>query len=263
MHKLGRKTMGPTTVTSGTMQAPAAKPLTDGASRDRFFFGGMAIAAALTVFAGFARTYYLRSWTGVQVASPLVHVHAVLFTAWILLFFFQVALVARGRRDLHKRLGIAGAALALAMLIVGYQTSIASARRGFMGQFPNEPTGFIDALAFLTLGLGDILLFAIFVAAAFWYRSQAQMHKRLMMLATISLLSAALTRFPLGHARLPFTILGLTAFLLAGPIYDWGTRGRVHPANLWGGLLILISGALRPVIGNSQPWHTFAQWLVR
>ena len=107
------------------------------------------------------------------------------------------------------------------------------------------------------------LTFAILVLAALCFRSRAQLHKRLMTLATISLLPAALTRFPLGPARLPFALLALLGFLAAGPIYDWKTRGRVHAANLWGGLFILISGALRPVIGNSQPWHNFAQWLIR
>lgn len=235
----------------------------DGVSREAAFYGGAAIAAVLTVFAGFARTYYLRAWTGAQVASPLVHVHAAIFTAWFLLLIIQVALVAKSRQDVHQRLGIGGAALALAMMAVGYQISIAAARRGFMGQFPNEATGFVDALAFLALGLGDILLFAIFVIAAFWFRSQAPTHKRLMMLATISLLPAAVTRFPLGHARLPIAFAALTSFLVAGPIYDWKTLARVHAANLWGGLLILISVAVRPVIGNSQPWHNFAQWLIR
>jgi len=84
-----------------------------------------------------------------------------------------------------------------------------------------------------------------------------------MMLATISLLPAALTRFPLGRARLPFVFIALIGFLAAGPIYDWKYRGRIHAANLWGGLFILISMAVRPLIGNSQPWHNFAHWLIR
>jgi len=56
----------------------------------------------------------------------------------------------------------------------------------------------VDALAFLTLGLGDILTFAIFVVAALYFRAQSQAHKRLMILATISLLPRALARIPLG-----------------------------------------------------------------
>jgi len=116
------------------------------------FLRGVAIAAGLTVFGGFARTYYLRAWTGVRVHSALVHVHAVVFTAWILLLTAQITLVERNRRDLHKRLGIAGGGLAIVMLVVGYQASIAAACKGFIGQFPNESSGFKNAAAFLTLG---------------------------------------------------------------------------------------------------------------
>jgi hypothetical protein len=232
--------------------------------REGTFFNGMAIAVALTVFAGFARTYYLRAWTGAPpVPSALVHVHAVVFTAWIFLLFVQIALVEKGHRDLHRRLGVAGGGLALMMIALGYFGPIASARRGFMGQFPNEPTGFVDPLAFLILGLGDILLFGIFIVAALYFRSQGQIHKRLMMLATISLLPAALARIPLGRGRVPFAAAALVGFLAAGPIYDWKTRGRIHAANLWGGVLILISVPLRPLIGNSGMWHKFAQWLVQ
>src|SRR5262249_3307574 len=107
----------------------------------------------------------------------LVHVHAITFTAWILLFAVQSALVERKQRPLHKRLGIAGAGLAATMIVLGYRVSISAARRGFMGQFPRETGGFNDALAFLTLGLGDVLTFATFVVAAFWFRARAQVHK--------------------------------------------------------------------------------------
>ena len=87
-------------------------------------------------------------------------------------------------------------------------------------------------------------------------------HKRLMLLATINLLPAALMRFPLGSARLPFAFTTVACLLGAGPIFDWSTRRRVHAAYVWGGLLILVSGPLRPIIGNSTAWHSVAQWLV-
>jgi hypothetical protein len=158
--------------------------------------------------------------------------------------------------------GTVAGVLAAAMVVVGYMVSIAGARRGFMGQFPNEPTGFVDALAFLTLGLGDIVLFALFAGAGLWLRAKPEAHKRLMMLATVSLLSAAATRLPIGRARLPFAFTVVTAFLLVGPIYDRARSGRAHPIYVWGGLAIVVSGALRPVVGNTQAWHRVAEWLI-
>jgi hypothetical protein len=73
-----------------------------GPARDRWFFTGMALAAALTVFVGFARCYYLRSAFGGPPLPPLVHLHGVLFTAWILLFVTQTSLVAASRWDLQS-----------------------------------------------------------------------------------------------------------------------------------------------------------------
>jgi hypothetical protein len=217
----------------------------------------------LTVFAGFSKTYYLKTWTGTPGLSLLVHAHGIVFTAWILFFLAQVMLVANRQTAVHRRLGVPGGALACALIVLGYLTAIAGARSGFIGQFPNEPTGFDDALAFLALGLGDILLFAVFVALALLARSRPETHKRLMLLATINLLPAALTRYSLGPARVPFAILALCAFLAAGPVHDWIARRRVHPVYVWGGLIMLISGPLRPLIGNTAGWHTFARWLIR
>src|SRR4026207_85778 len=91
--------------------------------RSRRSFVGMAIAAVATVFFGFAPSYYLRSFTHTAVyptglpVSPslpaLVHVHALAFSAWILLFLVQTTLIAIDRRYLHRGLGVAGAMLAL------------------------------------------------------------------------------------------------------------------------------------------------------
>jgi hypothetical protein len=70
----------------------------------------MALASALTVFTGFARTYYLRSvFDGPAVPTPLVHLHGAVFTAWILVFVAQTSLVAARRTDLHRRLGVVAA----------------------------------------------------------------------------------------------------------------------------------------------------------
>jgi hypothetical protein len=64
--------------------------------RDRWFFTGMAVAALLTVFTGFAPTYYLGHFFEARPVSTLVHVHGALFTSWILLFFTQTSLIAAG-----------------------------------------------------------------------------------------------------------------------------------------------------------------------
>jgi len=90
-----------------------ASAVLQGRNRDRRFFTGMAIAAALTVFIGFAPTYYLGNFFDARPVSTLVHIHGVVSTSWILLFVAQTSLVAAGRTDLHRRLGVAGGVLAV------------------------------------------------------------------------------------------------------------------------------------------------------
>src|SRR5258708_7457425 len=140
--------------------APKALPQSsahDVGRHDRLFYGGMAIAMGLTVVAGFAPTYYLRFLSGGPRATlsggpfgALVHVHGALFTAWVLLFIVQTALVASSRVAVHRRLGIAGAALATAMVVAGTSIAIATAARG------SAPVG-VDPLAFLVIPIFDMV----------------------------------------------------------------------------------------------------------
>jgi hypothetical protein len=99
---------------------PAARSQHQTTSLDRIFYSGMAILMALTVFVGFAPTFYLRAWfgppiSGARTLTPLVYVHGAIFSAWVVLFIIQTALVAARRVTMHRRLGIAGVLLAVAM----------------------------------------------------------------------------------------------------------------------------------------------------
>jgi hypothetical protein len=87
------------------VSVPHALPLSTIARsrRDRWFFGSMAVAAALTVFCGFAPTYYFKTADSGPALSPLVHLHGVVFTAWMVLYVFQTALIAAKRTVLHRR----------------------------------------------------------------------------------------------------------------------------------------------------------------
>ncbi|MDQ6892331.1 MAG: hypothetical protein M3167_06590 [Acidobacteriota bacterium] len=224
----------------------------------------MAIALGLTVFAGFAATYYLRFFTGGPKATVskgpftgLVHVHGALFTAWVLLFIVQTALIASHRVAVHRRLGIAGAALAAAMIGAGTFLAIATAARG------SGPPG-VDPLAFLVVPIFDMILFASFVTAALALRRNKEAHKRLMLLAYVSIVVAAVARLP-GVAPLgPPAFFGAALlFVVVAGIYDFLSRRRVHKAYLWGGALIAVSVPLRLAISKTGAWHTLAQFLTR
>jgi hypothetical protein len=241
------------------------------AGTDRRFFTGLAVAIALSVFAGFAPTYYLKGLYGTRALSPFLHFHGMLFTSWILLFVTQTTLVAAKRTDLHRRLGIVGALLAVAMLVVGTAVAVAAAK---LPRVSDDQRGQFSApLEELATPLGLLAIFAVLVAVGFYYRRNRDSHKRLMMLATIVTAGAALDRllFPTGvlaFSGLPlntFTSMGLTAlFLLACFLYDLRTRGHVHPAFLWGGISVLAwTYATRELIPSTATWLSFAGWLTR
>ena len=220
----------------------------------KIFYTGMASAILLTILTGFGASYYRRA----APFSALVYLHAGVFTGWVLLFFAQTVLVAAGHTRLHRRLGVAGGGLAGLMIVLGPVTAIHGARNG------HNPGGpYPDALAFLVVGLSDIFLFSGFVIAGLYYRRRRQVHKRLMLLATIGgLLWPAITRLPYVRGQfLPMFAL-LALFVLAGPVHDLLTRRRVHAVYVWGGLLILASFPIRRSIGLSDTWHRIAAWLI-
>ena len=219
---------------------------------------------ALTVLIGFGPTYYLKAFGQTPMATLsggpmtlLVHAHGALFTAWVLLFIVQTALVARHNVPLHRRMGVAGGVLAALMVIVGTLTALKMAERG------SAPGG-QDPLSFLMIPLSDMLLFGGFVAAALRLRANREAHKRLMLLAYVCIIVAAVARFPGVLPLGPLAFFGLAfLFILAGAVYDMATRRRVHPVYLWGGALLVISVPLRLAISGTEAWKAFAQSLVR
>jgi hypothetical protein len=225
---------------------------------ERFFYTGMAIAFVITVFAGFSRTFYLRPLFNREQLIPLLILHGIVFTSWLALLITQTTLVATNRTRTHRKLGMAGIILATAMVIIGTFTAIIRAK------ILNLPPGSPPPLTFLTIPLGDMLMFAIFVGAAFYYRRKLDVHKRLMLIATIAILPAAVARLPFSFVETggPVVFFGLAdLFLVPCLIYDIVTRGRPHRATVIAGALLVASHPLRFVVGNTQAWLTFATWL--
>lgn len=215
----------------------------------------MSILIALTVFAGFSRTYFLKGYFGTKTLTPFFHLHGAVFSTWIVLFAVQSALVKAGRTDIHRRLGVFGAALAPVMVVIGYMAAVDSARRGFTP--PNGP----PPLVFFVIPLTDLVVFASLIGAALWLRRRPEYHKRLMLMATLAILTPAIARLPGVAAAGPPAFLGITdVFIVSCMLYDKFAHGRVHRAFLWGGLFIIISQPLRFLIAQTDLWLTFARW---
>jgi hypothetical protein len=232
------------------------RPAHDARRREHRFYTGMAVAIALTVVAGFARTYYLRPLFGLPPLSPLLHLHGVVFSSWLLLFLTQSVLVASNRTRVHRRLGVAGAVLAVVMVVVGTCTAVIRAKQGA------TPVEGIDPLAFLVVPLGDMLVFSVLVASAIYFRRRPDLHKRLMLLAMISLMTAGVARLPLVNQGGPLAFFGATdLFVLACAAYDVTALKRVHRATLVGGLFVVASQPARLILASTPAWLAFAAWL--
>jgi hypothetical protein len=225
--------------------------------RERWFYIAMSIAAVITVFAGFAPTYYLRPYFNTAPLIPLLHLHGIVFTSWLVLFLIQTTLVAAHRTDIHRRLGILGGVVAALMIVIGPTTAVIRASQGA------TPVPGVSPLSFLVVPLGDMFVFAILVGAGFYFRRRPDVHKRLMLLATISILAAAIARLPFAIMRAgPPAFFGFTdLFVLACIGYDLITLKRVHRATVLGALLIIASQPLRLMLGGTHVWLAFAGWL--
>ena len=233
---------------------------------ERRFFTWMAVAMGVTTFAGFAHSYYLVALhdAPTPVLTPSVHLHGALSTAWILLLIAQTRLIAHGRRDIHKLLGMVGVAIGAAIVFTGIFIAINSERR--VHTAANADT-LADPYVFLIFPFISVGLFALFATLGMMKRNRPDTHKRLMLLATANMIVPALARIvtQTTDGAVPGVIgavLLLNAFLIAMFAHDLGTRGRVHPVTLWGGAVVVASEVLRFAIGFSAPWQAFARTLM-
>ena len=225
---------------------------------ERRFYMGMALAILVTVYVGFARSFFLKplfpGWPSPH--EKIFYVHGGFFSAWVVLLIAQAWLVAAGRTDVHRKLGRWGVALAIGMVVLGVLGALTAARR---------PTGFVGIpvppLQFLAVPLFDMVMFSSFFGLAIAKRGDPQAHKRWILLASINLITAAIARWPGVSTVGPPLFFGLTdLFLVPIVIWDIVSRGRVHSATLWGGLGIIASHPLRLVVSGTTVWLAFAGW---
>jgi hypothetical protein len=201
------------------------------ARNDRRFFMLVAAAFATLVLVGFARTYYLRILFHLPPLSSFLEFHGALMSGWIGLLLVQTVLVATGRVDWHRKLGVAGAAYAALIIPVGCLATLGAAQREVRAH-----SAFAHGqLNVLGLELMQMLLFACFVGAALWLRRRTDIHKRLMIIATLCILPNAIVRLSMQtsidifHTNL--AILSIwTVLVLATVSFDSFWNGRVHAA---------------------------------
>ena len=225
---------------------------------DRGLFVVAAVMFPLLVLAGYFRSYYFRPFfENPPFANSLVHIHAVVMSAWVLYFVAQVALVRTKNLKLHMTVGFAGIALAAIVIVVGMITAWDS--HIVRGTAP----GGIDPHAFFLVPTLDMIFFVLFFGGAIYYRKKPAQHKTLMLMTAINFSPAAIARIPIlppemmiiQWIALPI-ILGAACFAY----YTWKQRkfNWVFAVAL---LLFSVSGPLRLYVAFTRPWLDFVAWI--
>lgn len=242
-----------TVAASGSVQARAALP---GRKYDHLFFNTMVALLFCTVALGFARTYYLAGVFHAPLPGPIIHVHGAVFSSWIIFLVAQTALVGAGRVDLHRKLGTVGFLLACLMVLVGLWAAANAAGRG------SHPPG-VDSATFLIVPATDILIFGTLIFFAWRARFNAAAHKRLVMVATVTLMTAAVARWPFAMVQMKIipSMVASYVFLLFIAIYDLWSTHRVHRATLLSSLFLVAIDFLRFPVAQTAAWQSFAGWV--
>jgi len=235
------------------------------------FYVRIAAACLVVAVVGFTPTYWLPLFRGTLNVPAISHLHAAVFYSWTLLFLAQTWLAANRKLTRHREWGVVGVALATTMVFVGMAAAITSLKQ-------STADGFGDAVrAFTVIPVSGLVFFVALFTIALMKVRQLEIHKRLMLVATVSLLQAAVGRWflifiapvPLGGGPVSpppvfVTIMpGLLSDLLivAAMVHDRKTTGRVHPV-YWiaGGALVALQ-VLRVPLSTTAAWTQVAHWL--
>jgi hypothetical protein len=228
-----------------------------GGSAESGFFVGMSLLLLATVLVGFAKSYFLAGMMKAPLPNKLIHIHAVFFSCWILLLITQASLISARRFDLHRKFGLFGFGLACGMIVVGVMAATdAMTRIPMVGPF--------DTRTFYAVPMFDVIVFAVLIFFAYRWRHDPATHKRLILIASITIVDAATGRDPLTKiTHLPYlnnVFTQLYTVLLAG--FDLRYLKRIHRATLMAGLFSIVMLLAAIPVGSTGPWMAFANWML-
>jgi hypothetical protein len=247
-----------------------ARPRT--VARDPFFAAMSAVILAI-VLSGFAPTLYLR-----PVFKPLpipgyLYLHGIVLTSWFVWFTMQTFLIQSRRTALHRRLGVAGAVavpfagLLATSQVVGRVVALGIDFNGDASVFGIGVSGpIVQFLAGVVWSnLSSAVTFAVLGWAGILLRRRAAAHKRLLVIATVSVLGPALARLArlpfFGGEQGPFTVSVLLALLAAVVIHDVVTMRKLHPATTAGISFAIAVSVIFNAIAATQMGLSLVRWL--
>lgn len=238
-----------------------------GVRRRGLFFPVSAALLLIAVLLGFARSFYLKPWFPSEPLPTYLVVHGVVLTLWFGFFLSQTVLVARGKVGTHRRAGVFGAGLAVAVLVVALIAVLSIVDR-FRSLGIDVEAG-RGQISFIVWGnLAALTAFATFIVRGVIKRNTSEAHKRLMLLGSMSIMSPAFIRMSAipPFDSLPgviFTLGALLATFAALGVYDMVSLRRIHRETLWGVpfFFVLLLGAAFLLPGSSvDAWLLSMIW---
>jgi hypothetical protein len=219
--------------------------------RSKYFLGVALVLLAL-VFTGFSRTFFARPFFDVPPIPWYLFAHGFVLSSWFLLLVAQTVLVAAHRTDLHRRLGVLGGVVAVALVgislvaIRGFPAHVKASVLSIDVEFPADVVRTI-----VWTDLASLLIFSTFVGTALYWRRRSDVHKRLMALASIAILGPAVAR--IGSMVAPSPAVGaviqtlvFVGLPLSMVLHDLLATRRVHRATAVGvtATFVAIFGAI-------------------
>ncbi|MEZ5816686.1 MAG: hypothetical protein R3D44_06365 [Hyphomicrobiaceae bacterium] len=229
----------------------------------------MSMTCAAVAFLGFAPTYWVPLIEGRLTAAPIIHLHGAVFFTWSVFLVYQTWLAASGRLRSHRRTGMIGVSLATAMVAIGLATAIS--RMHWAERLGQGEAG----KAFAIVPVSTVLFFGIVFATAIVLVRQRDWHKRLMLVAAISILDAPIARWfivllaPAAPAGPPPVAVDLgpslvAALLLVGSMLaDYRISRRLHPAYVLGLLGYAAVKIGQVPASETAAWKGIATWLMK
>jgi hypothetical protein len=245
---------------SGEVATAPAPGLGTSAERTRGrskYFLGVAVLLMAVVLTGFGRTFFARPFFVVPPIPWYLFLHGFVLASWFVLLVAQTVLVAAHRTDVHRRLGILGGIIAVALLCVSLVAVL-----GFPGHVKADVLSIDETFpvevsrAVVWTDLASLLIFSTFVATALYWRRRSDVHKRLMLLASMAILGPAVARIlsllappPALGAAIQF--LALVGLPLTVVLYDLLSTRRVHRTTIVGIAATLVATFSALAIANS------------